>query len=123
MYKALFLSPMIPSFNIEVTADFFKNTLDFLPVMHTKTYAIYQKDNLTIHITNAGNDIGQMEFYLEVDNIEELWTTIKDKVKDLRIKEPFDRDYGMREIHIGIPQTNTLLFIGQDLNFNSQEDK
>lgn len=115
MYKALYLSPMIPSFNIEETADFFKNTLGFSSIMQTDTYAVYQKDNLTIHILRAGENIGQMEFYLQVDNVDELWTTIKEKVKNLKIREPFNRDYGMREIHIGIPQTNTLLFIGQGI--------
>jgi catechol 2,3-dioxygenase-like lactoylglutathione lyase family enzyme len=115
MYKAFYLSPMIPSFNIEETADFFKSVLGFSPVMHTDTYAVYQKDNLTIHLLRAGENIGQMEFYLEVDNVDELWTTIKEKAKNLKTREPFDRDYGMREIHIGIPQTNTLLFIGQEI--------
>lgn len=115
MYKALHLSPMIPSFNIEETADFFKSTLGFSSIMQTDTYAVYQKDNLTIHILRAGENIGQMEFYLEVDNVDELWTTIKEKVKNLKTREPFNRDYGMREIHIGIPQTNTLLFIGQEI--------
>jgi hypothetical protein len=116
MYKALFLSPMIPSFNIEETVDFFKSVLAFSLVMHTNTYAVYQKDNLTVHIVRAGENIGQMEFYLEVDSVDDLWITIKDKVKNLKTREPFDRDYGMREIHIVIPQTNTLLFIGQKMN-------
>jgi hypothetical protein len=116
MYKALFLSPMIPSFNIEVTADFFKSILGFSSIMHTDTYAVYQKDNLTIHILRAGEDIGQMEFYLEVDDVNDLWAAIKGKLKGLKIREPFDRDYGMREIHIDIPQTNALLFIGQKIS-------
>ena len=106
---------MIPSFNIEETADFFKSVLGFSPVMHTDTYAVYQKDNLTIHLLRAGENIGQMEFYLEVDNVDELWTIIKEKAKNLKTREPFDRDYGMREIHIGIPQTNTLLSVGQEI--------
>ncbi|MFN0190136.1 MAG: hypothetical protein ACKVQV_15660 [Bacteroidia bacterium] len=106
---------MIPSFNIEETVDFFKSVLGFSSVMHTDTYAVYQKDNLTIHILRAGEDIGQMEFYLEVDNVDGLWATIKDKVKNIKTREPFDRDYGMREIHICIPHTNTLLFIGQEI--------
>ena len=37
----------------------------------------------------------------------------KDKVTDIKVREPFDRDYGMREMHIAIPQTNALLFVGQ----------
>lgn len=122
MYRALFLSPMIPSFNIVETADFFKSILGFSSVMHTDTYAVYQKDNLTIHILRAGENIGQMEFYLEVDNVDDLWTAIKDKVKNLKTREPFDRDYGMREIHIGIPQTNTLLFIGQEVKSQGNDN-
>jgi hypothetical protein len=115
MYKALFLSPMIPSFNIEETARFFKEVLSFTPVIDSETYAICQKDNLTVHILRAGNDIGQMEFYLEVDNVDNLWADIKEKLSGLKVREPFNQDYRMREIHIGIPQTNTLLFIGQQL--------
>lgn len=115
MYKALFSSPMIPSFNLKETVYFFKDILGFSPVMDTENYAIYIKDNLTVHILTAGKEIGQMEFYLEVDDIDGLWASIKDKVQELKVRGPFDREYGMREIHIGIPQTNTLLFIGQGL--------
>lgn len=115
MYKALFLSPMIPSFNMAETARFFKEILGFSAFMDTPEYAIYQKDNLTVHILPAGKDIGQMEFYLEVDDVDGLWISIKDKMNGLSVKAPFDRDYGMREIHIGIPHTNTLLFIGQEI--------
>ena len=114
-YKALYLSPMIPSFNMNETVHFFKDLLGFSSRMHTESYAVYQKDNLTVHILQAGADIGQMEFYLEVDNIDELWLSIRDKIKGLHVKEPFNREYGMREIHIEIPQTKTLLFIGQQL--------
>lgn len=106
---------MIPSFDIEKTAGFFKEVLSFEPVMETESYCIYQKDHLSIHILPAGQDIGQMEFYLEVDDLNSLWNGIRDKLKGLKVKEPFDQDYGMREIHIGIPNTNTLLFIGQEI--------
>ena len=89
-YKALYLSPMIPSFNIEETALFFKNILGFLPVIDTATYAIYHKDNLTIHILRAGQEIGQMEFYLEVDNIDNLWSEIKNKLNAPKLVESAD---------------------------------
>lgn len=113
MYKALFLSPMIPSFNMTETFRFFKEVLSFTPEMETPQYSILSKDGLTIHILPAGQDIGQMEFYLEVDDVDQLWAAIKDKLTGLRVREPFDREYGMREIHIEIPETKTLLFIGQ----------
>lgn len=114
-YKALYLSPMIPSFHLDETTSFFNDLLGFETVMQTDSYVICQKDNLTIHILPAGKDIGQMEFYLEVDDIYKLWNSIKDKTLNLNVREPFNREYGMREIHIGIPKTNTLLFIGQAL--------
>jgi hypothetical protein len=50
-----------------------------------------------------------------VDNVDALWSTIKDKVGGLKYKVPFNQEYGMREIHICIPHTNALLFIGQKL--------
>ena len=116
MYKAKHLSPMIPSFKLEETVLFFTTVLGFSVYMNAATYAILYKDNLTIHLLPAGTDIGEMEFYLEVDDIEQVWQLIKDKLNGLTIKEPFNREYGMREIHIIIPQTKTLLFIGQPIS-------
>ena len=113
MYKALHISPMVPSYNIRETAAFFTGILDFETYMDTDGYAIVYKDNLTIHILNAGTDIGEMEFYLEVDDINTLWDNIKDKLAQIKVRPPFDREYGMREFHVIIPHTKTLLFVGQ----------
>jgi hypothetical protein len=115
MYKALYLSPMVPSFDIKGTVSFFSDILEFIITRDDSTYSIVYKDNLTVHILRAGKDIGQMEFYLEVDDVDAVWSSIKDKLEGMKVKEPFNQDYGMREIHIGIPHTNTLLFIGQEL--------
>ncbi|MDB5017501.1 MAG: Glyoxalase-like domain protein [Mucilaginibacter sp.] len=114
MYKALHLSPMIPSYNIKETASFFIDLLGFDKFLYDENnYVILHKDNLTIHILNAGTDIGEMEFYLEVDELDVLWNSIKDKLSNIKVRAPFDREYGMRELHIIIPQTKTLLFIGE----------
>ncbi len=113
MYKALYLSPMIPSFNVRETVLFFQNLFAFDIVRDEKTYVILHKDNLTIHVLTAGKDIGEMEFYLEVDNIDDLWDKIKDKLEGSKVKKPFDREYGMREFHVIIPHTKTLLFTGE----------
>jgi hypothetical protein len=115
MYKALYLSPVIPSFDIRGTVLFFTDILEFKIGRDDNSYVILYKDNLTVHILNAGKDIGQMEFYLEVDDADTVWSSIKDKLEGIKVREPFDREYGMREIHIGIPHTNTLLFIGQEI--------
>jgi hypothetical protein len=116
MYKAKYLSPMIPSFNIEKTVSFFTDLLDFKIGRDDKTYFILYKDNLTVHIQQAGSDIGEMSFYLNVDDIEKVWSSMKDKLGDMKVREPFDREYGMREIHIIIPETKTLMFIGQEIS-------
>lgn len=116
MYKALFLSPMIPSYNLVETARFFTDLLSFSSVMETEHYSIFQRDHLTVHVLRAGEEIGQMEFYMEIDDVDALWATIKDKLTGIKVKPPFNQDYGMREMHISIPQTNTLLFIGQVMN-------
>ena len=116
MYKAIYMSPMIPSFDLQITGNFFKDILNFEKVFDSGNYTIYEKNNLTVHILPAGENIGQMEFYLEVDNVDTFWDTIKDKILGLRVREPFNQDYGMREVHIEIPETKTLLFIGQSVS-------
>lgn len=113
MYTAKYISPMIPSFDIEKTVLFFIDLLNFEVVRKEKGYAILQKNNLSIHILNAGDDIGEMEFYMEVDNIDAIWNYIKDKLHEIKCKAPFEQPYGMKEIHLIIPDTKTLLFIGQ----------
>jgi hypothetical protein len=116
MYKAKYLSPMIPSFNMQKTVSFFMDVLAFKIGRNEKTYVVLHKDNLTVHILGAGPDIGEMEFYLEVDNIETVWNAMKDKLNGMKVKEPFNREYGMREVHVVIPETKTLMFIGQAIN-------
>lgn len=115
MYKAKYLSPMVPSYNIEKTVSFFRDLLDFKVGRDDKTYVILYKDNLTIHLLRAGPDIGEMEFYLEVDDIQQVWNNMKDKLGEMKVREPFDREYGMREIHVIVPETKTLMFIGQEI--------
>jgi hypothetical protein len=115
MYKAKYLSPMIPSFNIEKTASFFIDLLQFKVKRNDKTYVVLCKDKVMLHILSAGTDIGEMEFYLEVDDIATIWNSIQHKLEGIKVKEPFDQAYGMREVHIIIPETKTLLFIGQEI--------
>ena len=111
MYIARRVSPMIPSYDIPKTVAFFIDLLEFKIWRDDETYKILYRDDVTVHILRAG-DIGEMEFYMEVDNVDQVWNNMKDKLKDIKHKAPFDREYGMREIHLIIPETKTLLFIG-----------
>lgn len=88
--------------------------------MDSSEYCVLIKDNLTIHLLRAGEDIGQMEFYLEVDDVDKVWASIESRIGGLKVRKPFNTEYGMREIHIEVPFTKTLLFIGQELKKNEK---
>jgi catechol 2,3-dioxygenase-like lactoylglutathione lyase family enzyme len=111
IYKAIYLSPMVPSYNIEATKHFFTDLFGFSIVMDGD-YTIVKKDSFLIHILRAGENIGEMEFYLEVDDIDNLWLSIQNRITDYKKKSPFNREYGMREFHIIVPYTKTLMFVG-----------
>ncbi|MDP9042471.1 MAG: hypothetical protein M3N30_10870 [Bacteroidota bacterium] len=112
MYKAIYLSPMIPSLNVSGSMRFFVDVFGF-DILMEGDYSIVEKDGHLIHILRAGSDTGEMEFYLEVDNVDRLWDSIRDKLTNVKVKDPFDREYGMREFHIVIPHTKALMFVGQ----------
>jgi catechol 2,3-dioxygenase-like lactoylglutathione lyase family enzyme len=107
---------MIPSYNPQRTVSFFVDLLGFKVEKENGSYFILYKDNLPVHILRGGSDIGEMECYLVVDDVEALWNSIKNNLTGIKVREPFDREYGMREFHIIIPETNTLMFIGQEIS-------
>ena len=112
LYRALNFSPMIPSYNIAETMAFFTGYLKFSVIRSADDYVILCKDQSTVHLLRAGDDIGEMDCYLEADNVDAIWKDLQSAGIE-KIKAPFNREYGMREIHLVIPQTKTLLFIGQ----------
>lgn len=115
MSRILFISPMVPTTDLSASAGFLVGALGFKEVFNEDGYGICERDGLTIHFLPAGSDVGQMETYIEVDDVDDVWEGMKDKVGDIKHKEPFDRPYGMREIHVELPATKCLLFIGQSI--------
>jgi hypothetical protein len=87
--------------------------LDFTLERDDETYVILNKDNLTVHILRAGQDIGEMEFYMVVDDVDKVWNNMKNNLDGIKVKPPFNQEYGMKEVHVIIPETKTLMFIGQ----------
>ncbi|CAN5500228.1 hypothetical protein BH23BAC1_BH23BAC1_25000 [soil metagenome] len=116
MYKTLYLSPMLPSSNITGTVSFFTELLQFKTELLGPTYAIVYKDKFTIHIIKSDGHLNELEFYMQVDNVDEVWDLLKVKENELRIKGPINQEYGMREIHIEVPYTKSIMFIGQEAN-------
>lgn len=114
MYKALYLSPMIQSSDVIESAAFFQQVLGFTLVRKDNSYIILSKENCTLHIKQVINHRPESaELYLEVDQIDIVWDSIKGKLKGIKVKEPFTQPYGMKEFHLLLPNTNTVLFVGQ----------
>ncbi|MFI5160701.1 MAG: hypothetical protein ACHQHN_05455 [Sphingobacteriales bacterium] len=115
MVKAIHVSPMVPSYDVKDTIHFFEDIFGFTVFAGDENYAVLRKDDVFIHIIKAG-DIGEMSFYLEIEEIDKWWASAESKLKSIKVTPPFDREYGMREAHINIPNTQTQLFVGQPLN-------
>jgi hypothetical protein len=55
---------------------------------------------------------GHTEIYIEVVGIHSLWEHVKTFKDRYKIRELFQRDYGMTEFHIGDPN-ECLVFVGE----------
>lgn len=113
MYRAHYLSPIVPSFDLNGTASFLVEHLGFTITREDLAYRILDKDGLTVHLLPAAPDIGDMSFYLEVDDLDAVWHHLQHHLTGIRFRAPFEQPYGMREIHLILPHTKTLLLIGQ----------
>ena len=105
-------SPMIPSENPGLTKAVFTDLLDFELRMDGE-YAIVAKDGFAIHLVPAEDECTEMSCYLETDDLDAIWAKLEPESDLLEMRPPFDRPYGMREIHVIVPGTAALLFIGQ----------
>lgn len=105
---------MVPSRDLEQTKSFLIDGLDFEEVMVSPSYIVLTRDGYDLHLCPAGDDMVEMSVYLEVDDLEVTWKKFSPVLhKQIRVREPFDQEYGMREFHVGIPGTKALLFVGQ----------
>jgi predicted enzyme related to lactoylglutathione lyase len=112
------ISPMLAVADMGVTLEFYTKVLGFEVTLRTPEYSIVNRDGATIHFTKAASDDvmnavrGHTEIYIEVLDIAPLWNHVSQFKGDFRIRDLFDRDYGMREFHISDPN-ECLVFIGQ----------
>jgi catechol 2,3-dioxygenase-like lactoylglutathione lyase family enzyme len=112
------ISPMLAVADIEETLAFYQDILGFKPIMKSPEYAIMERDTQTIHFQKAASEDvmksvrGHTEIYIEVSDIHPLWDHVKTFKNRYRIKDLFDREYGMTEFHISDPN-DCLVFIGE----------
>jgi catechol 2,3-dioxygenase-like lactoylglutathione lyase family enzyme len=114
------ISPMLAVADMERTLAFYQEVLGFTPTMKSPEYSIVERDNQTIHFQKAASEEvmncvrGHTEIYIEVTNIHPLWEHVKSFKSRYKIRDLFDRDYGMTEFHISDPN-DCLVFVGEPI--------
>lgn len=109
---------MLAAADLEETLAFYREVLGFKPMMKSAEYAIIERDAQTIHFMKAASEEvmrcvrGHTEIYIEVSNIAPLWEHVKSFKDRYRIRDLFDRDYGMTEFHIEDPN-GCLVFVAE----------
>ncbi len=115
------ISPMLAAANMEETLAFYQDVLGFTPRMKSPGYLIVERDGQTIHFQKAASEEvmncvrGHAEIYIEVSGIHSLWEHVKTFKDRYRIRDLFDREYGMTEFHISDPN-GCLVFVGQPVS-------
>ena len=112
------ISPMLATDNMEKTLAFYETVLGFTPTLKSPDYSIIERDGQTVHFQKAaGEDVMKSmrehtEIYLEVSGIRDLWQHVQTFKNLYRIRDLFERDYGMTEFHIADPN-GCLIFVGE----------
>jgi predicted enzyme related to lactoylglutathione lyase len=112
------ISPMLAVSDMERTLEFYVKVLGFDVSLRSASYSIVEKDGATIHFMTAQSEAvmkavrGHTEIYIEVEDIAALWEQVRRHKQNYRVRDLFDRDYGMREFHI-IDPNDCLVFVGQ----------
>ncbi len=112
---------MLVTDNMEETALFYQSVLGFTPTRKSPGYLIVERDGQTIHFQKTASEEvmkcvrEHTEIYIEVSGIHALWEHVKTFKNRYRIRDLFDRDYGMTEFHIGDPN-GCLVFVGEPIS-------
>jgi catechol 2,3-dioxygenase-like lactoylglutathione lyase family enzyme len=112
------ISPMLAVADMDQTIAFYQDVLGFDVYMKSPEYSIVSRDSQTIHFMRAASDEvmrcvrDHTEIYIEVDGIHALWAHVKTFADRYRVRELFEREYGMTEFHIHDPNS-CLVFVGQ----------
>lgn len=112
------ISPMLAVADMEETILFYQSVLGFTPTMKSAEYSIVERDGQSIHFQKAASEEvmkcvrGHTEIYIEVSGIHALWEHAKTFKSRYRIRDLFDREYGMTEFHIEDPN-GCLVFVGE----------
>ncbi len=111
---------MLAVADMKETIDFYVDVLKFDVLWESPDYSVVNSGNAKIHLMLASDEKvmecvrGHTEIYIEVEGIQSLWDHVKRYKETHRIRDLFDRDYGMREFHISDPN-ECLVFVGEEI--------
>jgi predicted enzyme related to lactoylglutathione lyase len=112
------ISPMLAVASMDETIQFYQQVLGFTATVKSPEYSIVERDGQTIHFMKAASEEvlhcvrGHTEIYIEVSGIQTLWQHVKAFEDRYKIRDLFDREYGMTEFHISDPN-ECLVFVGE----------
>lgn len=109
------VTPHIPSKNMNETICFMVDVFGFESLNHSERYSELISGNQVLGVVQAEGEPNQQSIYFRIKDVDALWSKVKDRLEKAKSKAPFNQKYGMREIHVVIPGTNTLLFIGSPI--------
>ena len=117
-YTVTGISPMLAVADMTETILFYSDVLGFTVSMQSNDYSIIEKNDFSIHLIKATDSSvldavrGHTEIYIQVTDISLLWEHVSTFRDQYKIKDIFDREYGMTEFHIGDPN-DCLVFVGE----------
>jgi catechol 2,3-dioxygenase-like lactoylglutathione lyase family enzyme len=109
---------MLAVADMDQTLAFYRDMLGFVPTMKSAEYSIVERDGQIIHFMKAASEDvmkrlrGHVEIYIEVRGIHGIWEHVKQFKIRYKIRDLFDREYGMTEFHIEDPN-GYLIFVGE----------
>jgi catechol 2,3-dioxygenase-like lactoylglutathione lyase family enzyme len=109
---------MLAVADMDKTLAFYHDVLGFNALMKSSDYSIIERDGQTIHFMKAASEEiverlrGHVEIYVEVRGIRALWEHVKTLKDQYKVRDLFDREYGMTEFHID-DGNGCLVFVGE----------
>ena len=109
---------MLAVADMKATLQFYSEVLGFAVYMESPEYSIIERNGFPIHLMKAHDQSvmdavrGHTEIYVEVSDIHSLWKHVQGFRDKHKIRDLFDREYGMTEFHIADPN-DCLVFVGE----------
>src|SRR4051794_19717694 len=117
-YEAQALSPMIPVSDMQRSIRFYTEILGLEVAWQSESYSILTKGPASLHLSYVSDAAvfeatrQHLSFYLTVEGIDGLWAHVAGFREQHKMRDLFDREYGMREFHINDPD-GCLIFVGE----------